>query len=68
MQMAGEGETAAKANYFIGSLPEKWRANIPIYSRVKWQSVYPGIDMVYYGDQGQLEYDLYWLLEPILRR
>lgn len=62
MQMAGEGETAAKANYFIGSLPEKWRANIPIYSRVKCQSVYPGIDMVYYGDQGQLEYD--FILAP----
>lgn len=62
MQIAGEGETAAKANYFIGSFPEKWRANIPIYSRVKCQSVYPGIDIVYYGDQGQLEYD--FMLAP----
>ena len=47
-----------KANYFIGNDPTKWRANIPTYTKVKYQSVYPGVDLVYYGtNQRQLEYD-----------
>jgi len=44
-------------NYFIGNDPKKWRSNIPTYARVKYESVYPGIDLVYYGHQGRLEYD-----------
>ena len=45
------------SNYFIGNDHERWRRNIPQYARVKYQSVYPGIDLVYYGTQGHLEYD-----------
>jgi hypothetical protein len=43
-------------NYFIGK-PENWHANVPTYRRVSEQDVYPGIDLVYYGSQRQLEYD-----------
>jgi hypothetical protein len=46
------------SNYFIGNDPKKWHTNIPNYSRVQYHNVYPGIDLVYYGNQGQLEYDL----------
>jgi hypothetical protein len=47
-----------KVNYFIGNDPKKWRTNVPTYAKVKYQGVYPGIDLVYYGNQGgQLEYD-----------
>ena len=46
-----------KSNYFIGSDPSHWRTNIPQYARVKAEQVYPGIDLVYYGRQRQLEYD-----------
>lgn len=46
-----------KANYFIGNDPEKWHTNVPTYSRVQYAGVYPGIDLVYYGNQRQLEYD-----------
>ena len=45
-------------NYFIGDDPAKWRTNIPTYAKVQYQDVYPGIDLAYYGNQGQLEYDL----------
>lgn len=46
-----------KVNHFIGNDPAKWRTNISTYKKVKYQSVYPGIDLIYYGDQGRLEYD-----------
>ena len=44
-------------NYFIGNDPEKWHAGIPTYGRVEYAGVYPGVDVVYYGAGGQLEYD-----------
>ncbi|MEE9533318.1 MAG: SBBP repeat-containing protein, partial [Acidimicrobiia bacterium] len=47
-----------KSNYLIGNDPKKWRTNIPTYARVRYQDVYPGVDLVYYGNQRQLEYDL----------
>ena len=46
------------SNYFIGNDPKKWRTNIPNCSRVQYRDVYPGISLVYYGNQRQLEYDL----------
>jgi beta-propeller repeat-containing protein/HYDIN/CFA65/VesB family protein len=45
------------SNYFVGSDPRGWRANIPNYRRVEVEEVYPGIDLLYYGSQRQLEYD-----------
>src|SRR6476660_6409825 len=53
----GSEELPGKANYFIGNDPSKWRTNIPTYAKVKFESVYAGIDLVYYGNQGQMEYD-----------
>jgi len=56
--VAGEAELPGKANYFIGNDPKQWRTNVPTYGRVKYQGLYPGVDLVYYGNQGgQLEYD-----------
>jgi hypothetical protein len=56
--VAGQEELPGKANYFIGNDPKKWRSNVPTYARVKYRDVYPGIALVYYGNQGgQLEYD-----------
>jgi photosystem II stability/assembly factor-like uncharacterized protein len=46
-----------KSNYFIGNDPRKWRTEVPSYARVKYEEVYPGIDLVFYGNQRQLEYD-----------
>ena len=56
--VAGEDELPGKVNYFIGNDPKKWRTNVPTYAKVKYRDVYPGVDLVYYGNQGgQLEYD-----------
>ena len=56
--VTGAEELPGKSNYFIGNDPTKWRTNVPNYAKVKYQNVYPGVDLVYYGTQGgQLEYD-----------
>jgi hypothetical protein len=46
----------ATTNYMVGARSQ-WHTGIANYSRVRYQSVYPGIDVVYYGNQNQLEYD-----------
>ncbi|TMG77584.1 MAG: hypothetical protein E6H80_00745, partial [Betaproteobacteria bacterium] len=56
-RVSGLEEQPGKANYFIGKDPAKWRTNIPTYATVHYREVYPGIDLVYYGNQRQLEYD-----------
>ncbi len=53
----GLEEMAGKSNYFIGNDPTKWRTNVPTFAKVKFSHVYSGIDLVYYGNQRQLEYD-----------
>jgi len=45
------------SNYFVGKDRSKWRKNIPQYAKVTAKGLYPGVDMVYYGNQGKLEYD-----------
>jgi len=50
-------ELEGHRNYFIGNDPQKWRSDVPLYKKVRFESVYPGIDLLYYGTQGQLEYD-----------
>ena len=56
--VAGANELPGKVNYFLGNDPKKWRTNVPTYAQVRYRNVYPGIDLVYYGNQiGQLEYD-----------
>src|SRR5438552_9623315 len=66
MQLAGANPAAAisganalpgKSNYFIGNDPANWHRDVPQFARVRYRSVYPGIDLVFYGNQGQLEYD-----------
>jgi uncharacterized protein DUF11/beta-propeller repeat-containing protein len=48
----------AKSNYLLGNDPSKWRHEIPQFAQVRYKDVYPGIDLVFYGNQGALEYDL----------
>src|SRR6267378_3780318 len=54
--VSGLDELPGKVNYLIGN-PAKWRTNVPTYAKVHYREVYPGIDLVYYGNQRQLEYD-----------
>jgi hypothetical protein len=55
--VTGLEELPGKSNYFLGNDPKKWRTNVPNFARVKYENVYPGVDLVYYGNQRQLEYD-----------
>jgi hypothetical protein len=53
----GVEKLSGTTNYFIGSDPRKWITGIPSYAKVRFEQVYRGVDLVYYGNQGQLEYD-----------
>jgi len=63
--MAGLDRLPGAASYFVGTDRHRWRAGVPTYARVAYRDIYPGIDLVYYGSQGQLEYD--WTLRPAAR-
>jgi Beta-propeller repeat len=56
-QVSGDARLPGKSDYFIGNDPSKWHQGIPQFARVQYQAVYPGVDLIYYGNQGQLEYD-----------
>ena len=57
-RVTGIEELPGKSNYFIGNDPGKWRTGVPLYAKVQYEEVYPGIDLLYYGtNQRQLEYD-----------
>jgi hypothetical protein len=56
-QAEGLEELPSKTHYLRGKNPKAWRTGIPSYAKVKYHGIYPGIDLVYYGNQRQLEYD-----------
>jgi len=71
MKLIGAASTSASqpenllpsvSHYYIGDDPKQWHPNVPNYERVKFEQVYPGIDLVYYGNQQSLEYD--FVLRP----
>ncbi|MGB6689426.1 MAG: SBBP repeat-containing protein [Terracidiphilus sp.] len=57
LRPSGEVELPGKVNYFIGNDPAKWHAGVPTYAKVRYSGIYPGVDLVFYGNQRQLEYD-----------
>jgi hypothetical protein len=56
-RIEGQGRLPGVSNYFLGNDPSQWRTQVPTYARVVYQDVYPGIDLLYYGQQRELEYD-----------
>src|SRR5580704_12810788 len=56
-KITGADELPGKSNHFIGNDPRKWRSNVPTYTKVKYDEIYSGIDLIYYGNPRQLEYD-----------
>ncbi len=54
----GIDEQESKSHYFQGNDPQKWHSNISHYAKVSYRNLYPGIDVVFYGNQRQLEYDI----------
>ncbi len=55
---SGLEELPGKVNYFIGNDPALWHTDISTYTAVKYTDIYPGIDVVFYGNGQQLEWDL----------
>ena len=55
-------ELPGKVNLIFGNDPKKWQLGLPTYGKVTYGEIYPGIDVVYYGNQQQLEFDL--LVKP----
>ena len=55
--VSGVDQLPGKVSYFVGRDSSQWRTGLATYGKVKYEAVYPGIDMVYYGNQRQLEYD-----------
>jgi hypothetical protein len=54
----GVAEMTGRSNYFIGNDQSRWHTGVENFQRVQEKDLYPGVDLVYYGNQQQLEYDL----------
>jgi hypothetical protein len=57
-QPVGEELLKERSNYLIGNNPKEFRTNIPHYARARFNQLYSGIDVVYYGDAAHLKYDI----------
>ena len=55
--LAGADLLPGKSNYLLGNDPAKWRQGVPQFARVRYENIYPGINLLFYGNQGRLEYD-----------
>ena len=56
-QIQGRDELWGKTNYLLGNDRKKWRTNVPDYARAEYNNLHPGVNLIYYGHQGQLEDD-----------
>lgn len=56
--LSGLEEQPCKSNYFIGKDPQNWHTQTPNFAKVCYRDIYPGIDIVFYGNPRQLEYDI----------
>jgi len=56
-RVVAEEELPGKSHYFIGSDAKKWHTNVPQFARGRYQQIYPGVDVVFYGNQRRLEFD-----------
>ena len=56
-EISAEGLLSSYSNYFRGSDPTKWRTEVPHYQSVRYREIWPGIDLVFHGDNRDLEWD-----------
>ncbi len=61
-RMQGVQTLPGISNYFIGNDPGQWHTDIVSFAKVRYSQIYPGIDLVYYGSAGNIEYD--FILKP----
>src|SRR5437899_1552397 len=60
--LSGDSPLPFRTSYFLGNRKDEWRHAVVNYSRIRYAGVYPGIDLVYYGSGGDLEYD--FIVQP----
>jgi uncharacterized protein (TIGR03437 family) len=60
--LAGAGKLASTSNYLVGRNSKDWHTGLENYAQVRYRGVYPGTDLLFYGNSGELEYD--FLLSP----
>lgn len=63
--LEGVDPLPGRSFYYFGNDPKLWRTNVPNFAKVRYRALYPGIDLLFYGNSGQLEYDL--ILAPHAR-
>lgn len=56
-RVAGLEEMAGRSNYLVGNDSRRWHTGVPNFGRVRYESIYKGVDLVYYGNGRRLEYD-----------
>ncbi len=56
-RIVGLDEQQARSSYFVGSDPKQWTTDVPNFAKVRYEQVYPGIDLIFYGNPQKLEYD-----------
>src|SRR5439155_5412695 len=61
-KLSGDSPLPFRTSYFLGNRKDEWRHAVVNYSRIRYTGVYPGIDLVYYGSGGDLEYD--FIVQP----
>jgi uncharacterized protein (TIGR03437 family) len=59
---SGEDRAVSRSNYFLGNDAKRWRTSVPHFARIRYEEIYDGIDLVYYGRNRELEYD--FVLQP----
>lgn len=52
-----EVKMASVSNYFLGNSPREWKTGVANYEQVRIRDIYPGVDLVFHGNEGSLEYD-----------
>ncbi len=57
VKLSGQDDSGSKSHYYIGNDPAKWVKDVTRYGKVQYKNLYPGIDLVFYGNQNELEYD-----------
>ena len=57
-RIEGVDPLPGRSNYLLGADPKRWHTDVPQYRRVRYHDVQPGVDVVYYGSDGRLEFDI----------
>lgn len=57
-RLSAEDPLSSRSNYFLGNDPAQWKKGVPQFGKVRYRDIYPGVDAIFYGNAGSLEYDL----------